>query len=123
MLVHRRQRQKAKGQFSGGVMMHKKCLLYVRDFPHSQDNEVVVESGEEWRGKPGDASLLLYRCCSWKFAAFWKFAALTSKRKMSKEEVEGRHKKELKAFDGEKRAALKKAKALKGKKGKEAVER
>lgn len=96
--------------------MHKKCFT-VRDFPHSQDNEVVVESGEEWRGKPRDASLLLYRCCS------WKFAALTSKRKMSKEEVEGRHKKELKAFDGEKRAALKKAKALKGKKGKEAVER
>jgi hypothetical protein len=40
---------------------------------------------------------------------------------MSKEEVESRHKKELKAFDGEKRAALKKTKALKGKKGKEAI--
>ena len=41
----------------------------------------------------------------------------------SREEVESRHKKELKALEGEKRAALKKAKALKGKKGKEAIER
>jgi len=31
------------------------------------------------------------------------------------------HRKELKSFDGEKRAAIKKAKALKGKKGKEAL--
>jgi len=42
---------------------------------------------------------------------------------MSREEIESRHKKELKALDGEKRAALKKAKALKGKKGKDAIER
>jgi hypothetical protein len=41
---------------------------------------------------------------------------------MSSEEIETRHKKELKAWEGEKRAALKKSKALKGKKGKEAVE-
>mmetsp|Transcript_22706 Transcript_22706/g.43127 ORF Transcript_22706/g.43127 Transcript_22706/m.43127 type:complete len:282 (+) Transcript_22706:76-921(+) len=41
---------------------------------------------------------------------------------MSREEIESRHKKELKALDGEKRAALKKAKALKGKKGKDAIE-
>ncbi|KAL7565148.1 hypothetical protein ACA910_021526 [Epithemia clementina (nom. ined.)] len=39
----------------------------------------------------------------------------------SREEMETRHKKELKALDGEKRAALKKAKALKGKKGKDAL--
>ena len=38
----------------------------------------------------------------------------------SKDELESRHKKEAKALEGEKRAALKKAKALKGKKGKEA---
>ena len=41
---------------------------------------------------------------------------------MSREEMESRHKKELKSLEGEKRAALKKAKALKGKKGKEAIE-
>jgi hypothetical protein len=39
------------------------------------------------------------------------------------EEVQSRHRKEVKAWDGEKRAALKKAKALKGKKGKETLER
>jgi hypothetical protein len=39
------------------------------------------------------------------------------------EEVQSRHKKELKALDGEKRSAIKKAKALKGKKGKDALER
>lgn len=42
---------------------------------------------------------------------------------MSRQEAESKHKKELKALDGEKRAALKKAKTLKGKKGKEATER
>lgn len=35
------------------------------------------------------------------------------------EEILGRHRKELKALDGEKRAALKKAKATKGKKAKD----
>jgi len=39
------------------------------------------------------------------------------------EEIQTCHKKELKAIDGEKRAAIKKAKALKGKKGKEALVR
>jgi hypothetical protein len=39
------------------------------------------------------------------------------------DEIQTRHKKELKALDGEKRAAIKKAKALKGKKGKEALAR
>jgi hypothetical protein len=39
------------------------------------------------------------------------------------EEIQSRHKKELKALDGEKRSAIKKAKALKGKKGKDALER
>ncbi|KAL3903877.1 MAG: hypothetical protein SGARI_005181 [Bacillariaceae sp.] len=39
----------------------------------------------------------------------------------SVEELETAHKKALKALEGEKRAALKKAKALKGKKGKEAL--
>jgi hypothetical protein len=39
------------------------------------------------------------------------------------EEVQSRHRKEVKAWDGEKRAALKKAKALKGKKGKDALDR
>ena len=41
----------------------------------------------------------------------------------SLEEMESRHRKEVKALDGEKRAALKKAKALKGKKGKDAQAR
>ena len=40
---------------------------------------------------------------------------------LSKEELETAHKKALKALEGEKRAAIKKAKALKGKKGKEAL--
>ena len=40
---------------------------------------------------------------------------------MTREEVESKHKKALKALDGERRAAVKKAKALKGKKGKEAL--
>lgn len=39
----------------------------------------------------------------------------------TKEELETAHKKALKALEGEKRAAIKKAKALKGKKGKEAL--
>jgi hypothetical protein len=39
------------------------------------------------------------------------------------EAVQSRHRKEVKAWDGEKRAALKKAKALKGKKGKETLAR
>ena len=39
---------------------------------------------------------------------------------MSKEELEHVHKKALKSLEGEKRAAIKKAKGLKGKKGKEA---
>lgn len=39
------------------------------------------------------------------------------------EETTTRHKKELKALEGEKRAAIKKAKGLKGKKGKEALAR
>lgn len=39
----------------------------------------------------------------------------------STEEVEARHKKEIKALDGEKRAAIKKSKGTKGKKAKEAV--
>lgn len=37
------------------------------------------------------------------------------------EEIESRHRKELKALDGEKRAALKKAKGTKGKKAKEVL--
>jgi len=41
----------------------------------------------------------------------------------SKDQVETRHKREVKALEGEKRAAAKKAKALKGKKGKEAQAR
>lgn len=41
---------------------------------------------------------------------------------VSPEELESAHKKALKALEGEKRAALKKAKALKGKKGKDALE-
>jgi len=40
---------------------------------------------------------------------------------MSKEEIESAHKKALKSLDGEKRAALKKAKGMKGKKGKAAL--
>eukprot|EP00934_Nitzschia_sp_Nitz4_P004838 Nitzschia sp. Nitz4//scaffold251_size28233//6652//7595//NITZ4_008131-RA/size28233-augustus-gene-0.16-mRNA-1//-1//CDS//3329544235//4828//frame0 len=40
---------------------------------------------------------------------------------MSKEELEAAHKKALKALDGEKRAAIKKAKSTKGKKAKEAL--
>ena len=40
---------------------------------------------------------------------------------MTREEIESKHKKALKALDGERRAAVKKAKALKGKKGKEAL--
>lgn len=40
----------------------------------------------------------------------------------SREELETAHKKSLKALEGEKRAAVKKAKALKGKKGKDALE-
>mmetsp|Transcript_21324 Transcript_21324/g.43843 ORF Transcript_21324/g.43843 Transcript_21324/m.43843 type:complete len:221 (+) Transcript_21324:103-765(+) len=40
---------------------------------------------------------------------------------MSKEEIESAHKKALKSLEGEKRAALKKAKGIKGKKGKEAL--
>ena len=40
---------------------------------------------------------------------------------MNQEEIETKHKKALKALEGEKRAAIKKAKALKGKKGKEAM--
>ena len=39
-----------------------------------------------------------------------------------REEIESQHKKALKALDGEKRAAIKKAKTLKGKKGKDALE-
>ena len=39
------------------------------------------------------------------------------------DDIQSRHKKELKALDGEKRSAIKKAKVLKGKKGKDAVER
>ena len=39
-----------------------------------------------------------------------------------REEIESQHKKAVKAWDGEKRAAIKKAKALKGKKGKDAME-
>lgn len=41
---------------------------------------------------------------------------------VSKEDIESQYKKALKALDGEKRAAIKKAKALKGKKGKDALE-
>ena len=40
---------------------------------------------------------------------------------MTREYVEARHRKELKALEGEKRAALKKAKATKGKKAKDEV--
>jgi OTU domain-containing protein 6 len=40
---------------------------------------------------------------------------------MSKEEIEVSHKKALKSLEGEKRSALKKAKGMKGKKGKEAL--
>mmetsp|Transcript_23495 Transcript_23495/g.65357 ORF Transcript_23495/g.65357 Transcript_23495/m.65357 type:complete len:316 (+) Transcript_23495:322-1269(+) len=39
----------------------------------------------------------------------------------TQDQMESRHKKELKALEGEQRAATKKAKALKGKKGKEAL--
>jgi hypothetical protein len=39
----------------------------------------------------------------------------------SREEMETRHKKELKAWDGEKRAAVKKAKGTKGKKAKDVM--
>jgi hypothetical protein len=39
------------------------------------------------------------------------------------EEIQSRHKKELKVLDGEKRSAIKKAKALKGQRGKEALAR
>jgi hypothetical protein len=41
----------------------------------------------------------------------------------SREDVESRHRKELKQLDGEKRAALKKAKGTKGKKAKEELTR
>ena len=40
---------------------------------------------------------------------------------MSKEDIEASHKKALKSLDGEKRAAIKKAKGMKGKKGKAAL--
>jgi hypothetical protein len=39
----------------------------------------------------------------------------------SREEKDARHKKEVKALEGSKRATLKKAKGLKGKKGKETL--
>ena len=39
------------------------------------------------------------------------------------EEINSRHKKEVKVLDGEKRSAIKKAKALKGQRGKEALAR
>ena len=39
------------------------------------------------------------------------------------EEIQSRHKKELKVLDGEKRSTIKKAKALKGQRGKEALAR
>jgi hypothetical protein len=39
------------------------------------------------------------------------------------EEIQSCHKKELKALEGEKRSAIKKAKGLKGKKGKDALTR
>ena len=41
----------------------------------------------------------------------------------SPEEMETRHRKEVKSLEGEKRAALKKAKTLKGKKGRDALNR
>ena len=44
-----------------------------------------------------------------------------TKSNMSKEEIESSHKKALKSLEGEKRAALKKAKGIKGKKGKAAL--
>jgi hypothetical protein len=40
---------------------------------------------------------------------------------LTRENVEARHRKELKALEGERRAALKKAKATKGKKAKDEV--
>lgn len=52
-------------------------------------------------------------------AVDYPFATTLHSKNM--EETQTRHKKELKALDGEKRAAIKKAKALKGKKGKEAL--
>ena len=39
------------------------------------------------------------------------------------EDFQTRHKKELKVLDGEKRSAIKKAEAVKGKKGKDALTR
>jgi len=39
----------------------------------------------------------------------------------AQEEIEARHRKECKALEGERRAAVKKLKATKGKKAKEAV--
>lgn len=39
------------------------------------------------------------------------------------EELQSQHRKELKALDGEKRAAIKKAKATKGKKAKDEIAR
>jgi OTU domain-containing protein 6 len=44
------------------------------------------------------------------------------KNMVSREELESNHKKALKALEGEKRASLKKAKALKGTKGRDALE-